>query len=88
MVDDTCKKFRDNDEWNPNNWDIEINPNQIPVNIPLVNSSQLQYVLQRLMPLSKKVHFKYITPPRDLDSGNNVFLTTKMKINNAEVKFI
>lgn len=88
MADDTCKKFSDKEDWNPNNWDIEIDPNEIPANIPLVNSSQLQYVLQRLMPLSKRVHFKYTTDSRPLSSNNTVFLSTKMKINNSEVKFI
>lgn len=88
MVDSTCKKFREDEDWNPNNFDIQINPNEIPSNIKWVNSSQLQYMLQRLMPLSKKVHFKYDTPSRDMSSGNNVFLSTKMKINDSEVKFI
>ena len=88
MVDSSCKKFWDNEDWNPNNFDLEINPNEIPSNIPLVNSSQLQYVLQKSMPLSKKVHFKYNTITRNLSSNNNFFLSTKMEINNKLVKFI
>ena len=86
-MDSSCKKFRDTEDWNPNNFDIEIYPDEIPANISLVNSSQLQYILQKLMPLSKKVHFKYITPTQELSACNNMFLSTKLRINGQEVKF-
>ncbi len=88
MVDSSCKKFRDKEDWNPNNFDMEINPDEIPANIELVNSSQVQYALQKLMPLSKKIHFKYRTPPQELGACNNMFLSTKLRINGEKVKFI
>lgn len=81
-----CKYFRHEPYMTPNNYDISFNPNDIPSNIQPETAVNLQKRLQKLMPLTKYIHLM-------LDSGqtsyaNHLDVTTKMKINNKEVRFI
>lgn len=88
LFNENCKIFRDENEMNPSNFDIYVNPNDVPANIRLEKSSQLQRRLQKLMPASKKIHFHYIREPEKLPAGNNIVLSTKLRINNRAVNLI
>ena len=72
----------------PNNYDIYFDPEQIPVNIPRENVPNLTNRLQKLIPLSKKIHVNLTTNPETITESNTFTISTKMKINNHEVKFL
>ena len=88
MVNKHCKHFRHEPYMTPNNYDIYVDPEQIPVNIPRENVPNLTNRLQKLIPLSKKIHINLTTNPETITESNTFTISTKMKINNHEVKFL
>lgn len=88
MVNKHCKHFRHEPYMTPNNYDIYFDPEQIPVNIKRENVPNLTNRLQKLMPLSKKIHINLTTNPETISESNTFTISTKMKINKKEVKFI
>ena len=88
MVNKHCKHFRHEPYMTPNNYDIYFDPEQIPVNIPRENVPNLTNRLQKLIPLSKKIHINLTTNPETITESNTFTISTKMKINNHEVKFL
>jgi hypothetical protein len=71
---------------NPNNWDITFEPTNVPSNIELESAYNLERRLQKLMPLTKKVHLNLGT--KDLHLYDCIDINTSLKINGKEVKFI
>lgn len=53
--------------WTPNDYDISFEVDKIPSNIAIENVVNLSNMLQRLMPLSKKIHLnlKDYSPERN-----------------------
>ncbi|MBR3139342.1 MAG: hypothetical protein IKF11_00550 [Methanobrevibacter sp.] len=88
MVNKHCKHFRHEPYMTPNNYDLYFDPEQIPVNIPRENVPNLTNRLQKLIPLSKKIHINLTTNPETITESNTFTISTKMKINNHEVKFL
>ncbi len=88
MVNKHCKHFRHEPYMTPNNYDLYFDPEQIPVNIKRENVPNLTNRLQKLMPLSKKIHINLTTNPETISESNTFTISTKMKINKKEVKFI
>ena len=88
MVNKHCKHFRHEPYMTPNNYDLYFDPEQIPVNIPRENVPNLTNRLQKLIPLSKKIHVNLTTNPETITESNTFTISTKMKINNHEVKFL
>ena len=80
-----CKYFLNEPYMTPNNYDIDFNPNNIPSNIQLETAVNLQKRLQKLMPLTKYIHL--MLNSEQTSYTNHINITTKMKINNKEVKF-
>ncbi len=87
MVNKHCKHFRHEPYMTPNNYDLYFNPAEIPVNIPRENTPNLINRLQKVMPLSKKIHVNLETDSKEYDS-NTVSISTRLKINNREVDFL
>ena len=87
MVEKKCKYFHQEPYMTPNNYDIYISPEQIPINIRRENVQNLKRKLQKLMPLGKIIHLNYDTEPETLTESNQVNISTKMKINGIEVEF-
>ena len=88
MVNKHCKHFRHEPYMTPNNYDLYFDPEQIPVNIPRENVPNLTNRLQKLIPLSKKIHINLTTNPETITESNMFTISTKMKIGKHEVKFI
>lgn len=81
-----CKYFLNEPYMTPNNYDIDFNPNNIPSNIQPETAVNLQKRLQKLMPLTKYIHL--MLNSEQTSYTNHLNITTKMRINNKEVKFI
>lgn len=81
-----CKIFLHEPYMTPNNYDIYFDYAGIPSNIPIENADKLTKRLQKLMPLSKKIHLNL--DPESLARKNSIHLLTKLKINNKEVKIL
>lgn len=88
MSKNNCLYFRHEPDHTPNNYDITINPLEIPPNIPCENIPNLEKRLGKLMPLSKRIHLNSSTDPAALTKQNAFNLNTKLKINQKVVKFI
>ena len=88
MVDKHCKHFRHEPYMTPNNYDLYFDPHEIPPNIPRENLPNLTNKLQKLLPVSKKIHINLTTNPETISKSNTFNISTKLKINNREVKFI
>lgn len=80
------KIFRHEPYMTPNNYDIYFDTREIPVNIPVETAGQLERRLQKLMPLTKKIHVNL--EEKNLHGTNNISCFTKLKMNNIEVKFL
>ena len=79
-----CKIIYHEPDWTPNNYDITFNPEIIPSNIPKETGDNLHYRLQKLMPLTKKIHINLFTT--QLTENNDLKLSANLRINNREVK--
>lgn len=81
------KIFRDEKNMNPSNWTIYLDINKIPVNIKKENISGLKYRLQKLMPLSKKIHLTLLSStPREITEENTFNIKSSLKIQNKRVE--
>lgn len=83
-----CKVFRHEPYMNPNNYDISFSPFEIPSNVKKENVASLKNRLQKVMPTSKIIHIKYDVDPETITESNKINISTKMLLNNQEVKFI
>ena len=80
-----CKVFKDDNEMNPNNYDIYIDTQQIPANIQKENTASLEKRLQKLMPLSKKIHVNIENGVKTFEKENPIRLKSKIKFQNKLV---
>ena len=81
-----CKKIHHEPYYTPNNFDLKFNVNKIPSNIVMESASNLQYRLQKLMPLSKIIHLDLDID--ELEHSDYINITSKLMINGKEVKFL
>lgn len=88
MVNKHCKYIRHEPYMTPNNYDIYFDSESIPANIPRENVPNLTSRLQKLMPLSKKIHINLATNPENITESNSFCINTSLKINSKEVQFI
>ena len=88
MVNKHCKHFRHEPYMTPNNYDIYFDSEAIPVNIPRENVPNLTNRLQKLLPISKKIHINLTTNPETITESNSFNINTNLKVNDKEVKFI
>ncbi|MDO5849323.1 MAG: hypothetical protein Q4P18_07295 [Methanobrevibacter sp.] len=79
-----CKYMRTKYNYTPNDYDIYFNYEDIPSNIKLKDIVGLSYQLQRVMPLTKKVHLQFNTTNKEYTSRINVYTT--LSVNKHEVK--
>ena len=80
------KIFRNDPYMTPNNFDISFDPREIPSNIECESAYDLEKRLQKLMPLTKKVHVDLGSS--DLQTYDGVDIFCSLRINGEEVKFI
>ena len=71
-----------------NNYDIYLNPSEIPANIQKENVDDLQNRLQTLMPLGKFIHINFNTDSETMTESNSFDVSTHLKINRKEVNLI
>lgn len=83
---DNCKIIHNEPDWTPNNYDIQFDPSDIPSNIPSETANSLQVRLQKLMPLSKRIHINLSTS--SMSEKNDFKIHSRLKINKKEVEFI
>lgn len=84
---ESMKRFLDEKDMNPSNYDIHLNVTQIPANIKKENIAELTHRLQKLMPLSKKVHLILNdSVPRELVKKNTFDIKCSLKIQNKRVE--
>lgn len=80
-----CKRFRSEPDWTPNNYDITFDPSTIPSNIQTETADNLQRRLEKLLPLSKRIHINLFTG--DFTENNDIKIVGSLKISGKEVKF-
>ncbi|MCC9261581.1 MAG: hypothetical protein K8V75_04280 [Methanobrevibacter woesei] len=81
-----CKYMRTKENWTPNDFEINFDYNNIPPNIRMDNVVNLTRQLQSLTPLTKRLHL--MMDVDNLNLYNDVKISTKLRINDVEVKFI
>ena len=84
--DSGCKYFHHEPYMTPNNYDIRLDPNEIPSNLECESAYDLEKRLQKLMPLTKKVHLDLGSS--DLQTYDSVDIFCSLRLNGEEVKFI
>ena len=80
------KILRHDPYMTPNNYDIRLDPNEIPSNLECESAYDLEKRLQKLMPLTKKVHLDLGSS--DLQTYDSVDIFCSLRVNGEEVKFI
>ena len=78
MANDTCKIMRSKKNWTPNDYELWFQYDDIPSNIIVEDVPNLSTRLDRLTPLSKKVHIMLNTPSEDYN--NTVNLVTELTL--------
>ncbi|WP_458456226.1 hypothetical protein [Methanobrevibacter sp.] len=87
MVEKKCKYFYSEPYMTPNNFDLEVNVNEIPANIPKEeNILNLGYRLQKLMPPTKYLHLNLDS--QIVDTHEHIDIVTGLKVNNKRVEFL
>ena len=88
MPDKDCqmKIFHNEPFHTPNNYDIYFEKDKVPSNIQMESSYNIEKKLQKLMPLTKKIHLKLGS--KSITRNNSINIFCKLKINDKEVKFI
>ena len=86
MVNKHCKHFWHEPYMTPNNYDIYFDVRKIPSNIRLENGYNLERRLNKLMPLTRRVHLNFDS--KTVPADNNIRVFTSLKIDGKEVKFI
>lgn len=81
-----CKYMRTKENWTPNDFEINFDYNNIPPNIRMDNVVNLTRQLQSLTPLTKRLHL--MMDVDNLNLYNDVKISTKLRINDVEVKFV
>lgn len=81
-----CKYMRTKENWTPNDFEINFDYNNISPNIRMDNVVNLTRQLQSLTPLTKRLHL--MMDVDNLNLYNDVKISTKLRINDVEVKFI
>ena len=86
MVDkDTCKYMCSRMNWTPNDWEVWFQHNKIPSNIIVEDVPNLSERLDKLTPLSKKVHIMLNTSNEEYT--NTISLVSDLSITvNKTVK--
>ena len=84
--DPNCKIIHHEPNWTPNNYEINFDPTMIPSNIKTESSDSLQKRLQKLMPLSSRIHVNLSTDT--FSEKNDLEIHTSLKINGKEVNLL
>ena len=84
--DCSMKIFHNEPDYTPNNFDIYFDTNTVPSNIELESAYNLEKRLNKLMPASKKVHLNMGV--ENLQQNNSVHISSMLRMNNQEVKFL
>ena len=71
---------------NPNNFDISFQINEVPSNVEIESATNLEKRLQKVMPLTKKIHLNI--EAGNMRQNNIINISSILKINGKEVKFI
>ena len=80
------KIFRHEPYYTPNNYDLYFDVEKIPSNIRLENGYNLERRLNKLIPLTRRVHLNFDT--KTIPADNNIRVFTEMRINGKKVKYI
>lgn len=89
MVNETkciMKIFRNESEYTPNNWDVYFDTSEVPSNIEIESAHRLEQRLNKLIPTSKKIHLNLGV--NELSTNNSIHISSMLKINKKEVKFL
>lgn len=81
-----CKIIRHEPDWTPNNYEISFNPSDIPSNIQTESSDSLQKRLQKLMPLSTRIHINL--DAGELSEKNDLEIHTSLRIKGKDVNLL
>lgn len=81
-----CKIIKHEPDWTPNNYEISFNPSDIPSNIQTESADSLQKKLQKLMPLSTRIHVNLSTG--ELSEKNDLEIHTCLKVNGKDVNLL
>lgn len=81
----SMKIFRNDPDMTPNNYDIYFDVSEIPINIKKEKISNLQNRLQKLMPLSKKIHICVVQGNNSFSKGNTIQISSKLRINKKKM---
>ncbi len=80
------KVFLNEPYMTPNNYDLYFQVKDVPSNLRLENGYNLEKRLNKLMPLTRRVHLNFDS--KTIPADNNVRIFTSMNIDGKEVKFI
>lgn len=84
-----CKYMRSDEDWNPSNYEITFDIDEIPSNLKLENVIELEKRLKSKSPLTKKLHL--ILNSKNVDLVNNIKIHSSafIELNNktVELKF-
>lgn len=78
-----CKYMRTKYNWTPNDYDIRFPSDQIPSNIKVENTANLQKRLQKKMPLTKTIHLDLEEDNRTYANQIEAHTTLSLTINNV-----
>ena len=87
ILKNNCKRFRHEPDWTPNNYDVYMNPAEIPSNIQKENAANLVKKLKKLMPPTKRLHVHFNIDPETISTKNTFKISSSLKFNNKKVKF-
>lgn len=76
-MDTNCKYIKQKYNYTPNDYELEFDFGMIPSNIRWEGPIDLQTSLNRLTPLSKKIHVMMNTSNKKI--RNSICLTTKIR---------
>ena len=81
-----CKYMKTKHNWTPNDYDISFPTEQIPSNIKVENTTNLQQRLQRKMPLTKTIHLDLKEDNRSYINQIETYTTLNLTINNTRTE--
>lgn len=73
-----CKYFHNDPNMTPNNYDLYLDYNSIPINIKLESKHDLYNQLKKYLPLSKRIHLNLET--RSVPKNNIFNIDTRTRI--------
>ena len=71
-INDNCKYMRSKKNWTPNDYELWFQHNNIPSNINVEEVPNLSSRLDKLTPLSKKVHIMLNTSDEEYNNTINL----------------